>query len=225
VAASQQVPSPSIPQAPAPSARPLPPTSRAKYRNWDEFRLHAGRRLVQANPNGTFTSAVPQPLLAIPVLEVELAGSSFDDPMGPGVGPRRWGVGARLRHGDRSCRTGRPEPDVDHVGEVVDADVRDAMGESGKVVAVVDHPCEPNSRVVAEFAQHGEQQAVVLEAVSAASAHHDAIEQLLGLERQRVVQADTDAAERERSDVPADDLGEELERRLAWLETEGYAMA
>ena len=72
VAASQQVPSPSIPQAPAPSARPLPPTSRAEYRNWDEFRLHAGRRLVQANPNGTFTGAVPQPLLAIPVLEVEL---------------------------------------------------------------------------------------------------------------------------------------------------------
>ena len=71
-AASHQVPSPSIPQAPAPSARPLPPTSRAEYRNWDEFRLHAGRRLVQANPNGTFTGAVPQPLLAIPVLEVEL---------------------------------------------------------------------------------------------------------------------------------------------------------
>jgi hypothetical protein len=71
-AASHQVPSPSIPQAPAPSARPLPPTSRAEYRNWDEFRLHAGRRLVQANPNGTFTGAVPQPLLAIPVLELEL---------------------------------------------------------------------------------------------------------------------------------------------------------
>ena len=71
-AASHQVPSPSIPQAPAPSARPLPPTSRAEYRNWDQFRLHAGRRLVQANPNGTFTGAVPQPLLAIPVLEVEL---------------------------------------------------------------------------------------------------------------------------------------------------------
>jgi hypothetical protein len=46
--------------------------SSAPYRNWDEFRLHAGRRLVQANPNGTFTGAVPEPLLAIPVLEVEL---------------------------------------------------------------------------------------------------------------------------------------------------------
>ena len=71
-AASQQVPSPSIPQAPAPFARPLPPMSGVAYQNWNEFRLHAGRRLVQANPNGTFTGAVPEPLLAIPVLEVEL---------------------------------------------------------------------------------------------------------------------------------------------------------
>ena len=73
-AASQQDPSPSIPQAPAPFARPLPPMSGVAYRNWNEFRLHAGRRLVQANPNGTFTGVVPEPLLAIPVLEVELNG-------------------------------------------------------------------------------------------------------------------------------------------------------
>jgi hypothetical protein len=71
-AATQPVPSPSLPQAPAPSARPLPPVHGISYRNWDEFRLHAGRRLVQANPQGTFTGAVPEPLLAIPVLEVEL---------------------------------------------------------------------------------------------------------------------------------------------------------
>jgi len=71
-AASQQDPSPSIPQAPAPFARPLPPMSGVAYQSWNVFRLHAGRRLVQANPNGTFTGAVPEPLLAIPVLEVEL---------------------------------------------------------------------------------------------------------------------------------------------------------
>ena len=46
----------------------------ARYRNWDAFRLHAGRRIVDTNPNGTFTGAVPEPLLAIPVLEVELNG-------------------------------------------------------------------------------------------------------------------------------------------------------
>jgi len=55
------------------AARPLPaPASRAPYRNWDEFRLHAGRRLVDTNPQATFTGPVPEPLLAIPVLEVEL---------------------------------------------------------------------------------------------------------------------------------------------------------
>ena len=61
------------PQASTPPMRPLPPpVSSAPYRNWDEFRLHAGRRLVQANPNTTYTGVVPEPLLAIPVLEVEL---------------------------------------------------------------------------------------------------------------------------------------------------------
>ena len=55
------------------AAQPLPaPAPRAAYRNWDEFRLHAGRRLVDTNPDRTYTGAVPQPLLAIPVLEVEL---------------------------------------------------------------------------------------------------------------------------------------------------------
>ena len=70
---SQQPQQPPQPQQPATAAQPLPPpVLSAPFRNWDEFRLHAGRRLVQANPNGTFTGAVPQPLLAIPVLEVEL---------------------------------------------------------------------------------------------------------------------------------------------------------
>ncbi len=41
-------------------------------RNWNELRLQAARRLVAANPNGTYTGAVPEPLLAIPVLEIEL---------------------------------------------------------------------------------------------------------------------------------------------------------
>jgi hypothetical protein len=39
---------------------------------WDDYRIQAGRRLVSANPNGTYTGAVPEPLLAIPVLEIEL---------------------------------------------------------------------------------------------------------------------------------------------------------
>ena len=47
---------------PAPSA----------MRNWNEVRAQAARRMVAANPNATYTGEVPEPLLAIPVLEVEL---------------------------------------------------------------------------------------------------------------------------------------------------------
>lgn len=41
-------------------------------RNWEEFRQQAAHRLVQANPDRTYLGTVPEPLLAIPVLEVEL---------------------------------------------------------------------------------------------------------------------------------------------------------
>ena len=40
--------------------------------NWDDYKVMAGRRMVAANPNATFTGPVPEPLLAIPVLEIEL---------------------------------------------------------------------------------------------------------------------------------------------------------
>jgi hypothetical protein len=62
------------PSAPAAAPRPAPSGTNARYRTWDEFRMHAGQRLVAANPNGTYTGEVPEPLLAIPVLEVELNG-------------------------------------------------------------------------------------------------------------------------------------------------------
>jgi protein TonB len=67
---------PRVPQ-PAPEHRPsasppvtLPAPPRA--RNWDEFRRQAALRLVAANPQHSYTGAVPEPLLAIPVLEIEL---------------------------------------------------------------------------------------------------------------------------------------------------------
>lgn len=41
-------------------------------RNWTDVRAQAARRLVAANPSGTYTGTVPDILLAIPVLEVEL---------------------------------------------------------------------------------------------------------------------------------------------------------
>ncbi len=51
-------------------ALPAPRT----MRNWDDVRLQAAQRLVSANPSGTYIGQVPEPLLAIPVLEIELNG-------------------------------------------------------------------------------------------------------------------------------------------------------
>ena len=56
-------------QTPAVSVR-LAPARTAK--NWTEFRTIAAQRLVAANPAFTYTGVVPNPLLAIPVLEIEL---------------------------------------------------------------------------------------------------------------------------------------------------------
>lgn len=50
------------------------PSNAASARAWDDYKVQVGRRLVAANPNATYTGAVPEPLLAIPVLEVELNG-------------------------------------------------------------------------------------------------------------------------------------------------------
>jgi hypothetical protein len=44
----------------------------AAPRNWEEFKHQAALRLVAANPHSTYDGPVPEPLLAIPVLEIEL---------------------------------------------------------------------------------------------------------------------------------------------------------
>jgi protein TonB len=41
-------------------------------RSWDDYRVNVGKRLVAANPGGTYDGPVPEPLLAIPVLEIDL---------------------------------------------------------------------------------------------------------------------------------------------------------
>lgn len=56
--------------APAPSASRLPAPAAAK--NWNDYKLQAARRIVAANPSGTYTGKPQQMLLAIPVIEVEL---------------------------------------------------------------------------------------------------------------------------------------------------------
>ena len=62
--------------APAPAVRPAPPAPPPwrRARDWDDFRQQAALRIVALHPDGTYLGAVPEPLLAIPVLEVELNG-------------------------------------------------------------------------------------------------------------------------------------------------------
>lgn len=64
------VPEPTAPPVarPAPSAVPAPSTAR----NWDQMRRQMAERMVAANPDMTYMGKVPEPLLAIPVLEIEL---------------------------------------------------------------------------------------------------------------------------------------------------------
>lgn len=69
VAAPAAVPVARAATAATPSSR-LP--SAAAARNWTELRMQAAQRMVAANPAGTYTGAVPEPLLAVPVLEIEL---------------------------------------------------------------------------------------------------------------------------------------------------------
>jgi hypothetical protein len=66
-------PSSPVPAPPGPAAAPgLPLGAPVTARSWDEFQLLAARRLVAANPGRVYIGPVPEPLLAIPVLEVEL---------------------------------------------------------------------------------------------------------------------------------------------------------
>lgn len=59
------------PSAAPPAAPPAPPPWR-RARDWDDFRQQAALRIVALHPDGTYLGAVPEPLLAIPVLEVDL---------------------------------------------------------------------------------------------------------------------------------------------------------
>lgn len=75
-----------VPPAPPPagsstsgstSRAPAPPAAAAgprpgEARNWREYTVQAARRIVQLNPERTYMTTPPDPLLAIPVLEIEL---------------------------------------------------------------------------------------------------------------------------------------------------------
>lgn len=48
----------------------LPPPALSK--NWNEYKLQAAKRVMAANPKGTFSGKPQQMLLAAPVLSIEL---------------------------------------------------------------------------------------------------------------------------------------------------------
>lgn len=61
----------------APGGMPAkaPPRRAAKAgSDWDDYRRQAAERIVALNPDATFGGTVPEPLLAIPVLEIALNG-------------------------------------------------------------------------------------------------------------------------------------------------------
>jgi hypothetical protein len=62
-----------VAKAPAGEAKRALPTPKPG-RNWAEVRQQAAERLIAANPDITYLGRVPDQLLAIPVLEVELNG-------------------------------------------------------------------------------------------------------------------------------------------------------
>ena len=79
---------PTPPAPPAPVAVPAPPgqptpgpgadrpvlAPPAASHSWDEFKHRAALRMMAANPDRVYAGPVPDPLLAIPVLEIELEG-------------------------------------------------------------------------------------------------------------------------------------------------------
>ena len=69
------------PASAAPTVVPVPaPAYSTKLaapgpvKNWNEVRRQAAQRMVAANPDSTYLGVVPDALLAIPVLELELNG-------------------------------------------------------------------------------------------------------------------------------------------------------
>ena len=92
---------------------------RGPVRNWDEVRLQAAERLVAANPNSTYTGTVPDPLLAIPVLEIELNARRQRAP-DRGPAPAAPGQGHRADSPIDAVRRAAPFGDVSRLPQAVE---------------------------------------------------------------------------------------------------------
>ena len=78
-AAERPATSPATPEQTTTLAVPVPPPAPAappwrRARDWDDYRLQAALRITALNPEGSYSGPVPEPALAIPVLEIELNG-------------------------------------------------------------------------------------------------------------------------------------------------------
>jgi hypothetical protein len=58
------------PRTRPPRVRRLPPPAVA--RSWEEFKVQAARRMVAAHPDSSYMGTPPEPLLGIPVIEIQL---------------------------------------------------------------------------------------------------------------------------------------------------------
>jgi hypothetical protein len=67
---AQPAPSPALEPSTAQAVAALPRP--ANPGDWTSYRVQAAMRLVAANPKTSYMGDVPEPLLAIPVLEIEL---------------------------------------------------------------------------------------------------------------------------------------------------------
>ncbi|HSQ73574.1 MAG TPA: hypothetical protein VLM87_14250, partial [Rubrivivax sp.] len=67
-ATREPMPSPAAAAAPRYVELPAPPVARS----WEELKVNAARRLVAAHPDTSYMGVPPEPLLGIPVLEIEL---------------------------------------------------------------------------------------------------------------------------------------------------------
>ena len=62
---------PSVPVTPTPSPAPAVPYARPATTT-DEYKMQIASKLVAANPSITYLTPAPEPLLAIPILEIEV---------------------------------------------------------------------------------------------------------------------------------------------------------
>ena len=92
-------------------------------------------------------------------------------------------------------------------------------------VLVVDHARKLDARIETQLLQHLEQQAVLLEAVAAATTLDDAVEEAVGVEGEGIAQSRSDAAERKGRHVRSRDPRQERQARRGGLEIESVQVA